>query len=144
MVNGDVTTAAAVLQCTEPYQANEIGDKVKVMDVWDFSKREAVMKTSIDVKFSTGSALAKELLDTGKKIIVESGRDNYYACGLSFTNKNILDRKSYTGKNKGIPKSTWFLPLTAITSALLNLPAYIASEFNQKKPRHRTDCVQLT
>ena len=100
MVNGDVTAAAAVLQCTEPYQAKEIGDKVKVTDVWDFSKREAVMKTLIDVKFSTGSALAKELLDTGKKIIVESGRDNYYACGLSFTNKNILDRKSYTGKNK--------------------------------------------
>ena len=65
MVNGDVTAAAAVLQCTEPYQAKEIGDKVKVTDVWDFSKREAVMKTLIDVKFSTGSALAKELLDTG-------------------------------------------------------------------------------
>ena len=86
------TPAATVLQCTEPYQAKEIGDKVKVTDVWDFSKREAVMKTLIDVKFSTGSALAKELLDTGKKIIVESGRDNYYACGLSFNNKNILDR----------------------------------------------------
>ena len=82
------------------YQAKEIGDKVKVTDDWDFAKREAVMKTLIDVKFSTGSALAKELLDTGKKIIVESGRDNYYACGLSFTNKNIPDRKSYTGKNK--------------------------------------------
>ena len=42
----------------------------------------------------------REAVDTGKKIIVESGRDNYYGCGLSFTNKNILDRKSYTGKNK--------------------------------------------
>ena len=31
--------------------------------------------------------------------MAESGRDNYYSCGLSFTNKNILDRKAHTGKN---------------------------------------------
>ena len=67
MVNGDVTAAAAVLQCTEPYQAKEIGDKVKVTDVWDFSKREAVMKTLIDVKFSKDPLSQKSYWTLGRR-----------------------------------------------------------------------------
>ena len=99
MVNGNVTAAAAVLQCAEPYQAKEIGDKVKVTENWNFARRETVMKSLFALKFSPGSALGQELLNTGKKFMAESGRDNYYSCGLSFTNKNILDRKAHTGKN---------------------------------------------
>ena len=52
-----------------------------------------------NVNISPGSALGQELLNTGKKFMAESGRDNYYSCGQSFTNKNILDRKAHTGKN---------------------------------------------
>ena len=99
MVNGNVTAAAAVLQCAEQYQAKEIGDKVKVTENWNFVRRETVMKSLITLKFSPGSALGQELLNTGNKFMAESGRDNYYSCGLSFTNKNILDRKAHTGKN---------------------------------------------
>ena len=66
---------------------------------WNFARRETVMKSLIALKFSPGSALGQELLNTGKKFMAESGRDNYYSCGLSFTNKNILDRKAHTGKN---------------------------------------------
>ena len=32
--------------------------------------------------------------------IVESGRDKFYACSLSFMNKDIFKKQSHSGKNK--------------------------------------------
>ena len=54
----------------------------------------------LKVKFTPDSDLAKELLSTGDKHLVESGRNKEYACGLSLVNKDIFDKKKHSGKNR--------------------------------------------
>ena len=48
------------------------------------TKNALHMEKKVSIRVEKPPTLAKKLLDTGKKIILESGRDNYYACGLSF------------------------------------------------------------
>ena len=57
------------------------------------------MKDLLKNKFSEGSELAQELLATGDKHLAESGRDQFYACGMSFVNKDVLNKQSHTCKN---------------------------------------------
>ena len=90
--NNNPGSAQSILECREPYEAKQIGDKVKITPNWTHAKCESVMKDLLQKKFSPGSDLAKELLSTGDKYIVESGRDKFYACGLSFMNKDILKK----------------------------------------------------
>ena len=98
--NNNPGSAQSILECREPYEAKQIGDKVKITPNWTHAKCESVMKDLLQKKFSPGSDLAKELLSTGDKYIVESGRDKFYACGLSFMNKDIFKKQSHSGKNK--------------------------------------------
>ena len=101
LINGDVASAQAVLRSSEPYMAKQFGGKVKVdRHIWTSSKSEKVMADLLRVKFSSGSVLARELLDTGDKYLAESGRDLIYACGLPITHKDILNRSAHTGKNR--------------------------------------------
>ena len=57
------------------------------------------MKDSLKNKFSEGSELAQELFATGDKHLAESGREQFYACGMSFVNKYLLNEQSHTSKN---------------------------------------------
>ena len=67
-LNGDVTSAQAVLKSPEPYMAKQFGGKVKVNKViWTAAKSEEVMADLLKAKFADGSDLAKELLATGDK-----------------------------------------------------------------------------
>ena len=100
VMNDDATSARFILDSPEPYMAKQIGDKVKIKDIWDNKKSEEVMSGLLQSKFLTGSNLARELLETGNKDLAESGRNHHYACGLSITHKNILDRSSHTGNNR--------------------------------------------
>ena len=99
LVNDDVIAARAVLEAQEPHQAKQIGGKVKITDKWSNAKCKSVMKDLLKNKFSEGSELARELLATGDKHLAESGRDQFYACGMSFVNKDVLNKQSHTGKN---------------------------------------------
>ena len=99
LVNDDVIAARAVLEAQEPHQAKQIGGRVKVTDKWSNAKCKSVMKDLLKNKFSEGSELARELLATGDKHLAESGRDQFYACGMSFVNKDVLNKQSHTGKN---------------------------------------------
>ena len=98
--NEDVISAKAVLQAPEPYQAKQIGDKIKITDKWTDVKSNKVMSDLLKVKFTPDSDLAKELLSTGDKHLVESGGNKEYACGLSLVNKDIFDKKKHSGKNR--------------------------------------------
>ena len=49
----------------------------------------------VKAKFEQNPELAAELRATGKKVLAESGKHNYFANGLSITNKNILEMKEW-------------------------------------------------
>ena len=90
--NNNPGSAQCILEFREPYEAKQIGEKVKITPNWTHAKCGSVMKDLLQKKFSPGSDLAKELLSTGDKYIVECGRDKFYACGLSFMNKDIFKK----------------------------------------------------
>ena len=100
VMNGDITAARSILDSPEPYMAKQIGDTVMInKDIWDNKKSEEVMSGILQLKLFYGSNLARELQETGNKHLAESGRNHHYACGLSITHKNILDRSSHIGNN---------------------------------------------
>ena len=51
-------------------------------------------------KFNQNADLKQDLINTGDKKLVESGRSAYYAAGQSLMDRKILDSTKYTGKNK--------------------------------------------
>ena len=59
--NDDVISAKAVLQSPEPYQAKQIGDKIKITDKWSDVKSNKVMSDLLKLKSTPNSDLAKEL-----------------------------------------------------------------------------------
>ena len=56
------------------------------------------MKDLLKNEFSERSELAQELVATGDKHLAESGRDQFYVCGMSFVNNDVLNKQSHTGK----------------------------------------------
>ena len=48
-----------ILECREPYEAKQIGEKVKITPNWTHAKCESVMKDLLQNKFSPGSDLLK-------------------------------------------------------------------------------------
>ena len=64
--NNNPGSAQSILECREPYEAKQIGHKVKITPNWTHAKCESVMKDLLQKKFFPGSDLAKELLSTGK------------------------------------------------------------------------------
>ena len=63
MMSDDVTSAHSILDSTEPYIANQIGDKVKINnEIWDNKKSDEVMSGLLQSKLFSDSNLARELL----------------------------------------------------------------------------------
>ena len=60
-----------------------------------------LMFTLLRIKFKPGSKFATKLLPTGNKHLAESGR-GFYACGLSITDKNVLDNSKWSSNQLGI------------------------------------------
>jgi len=81
--------------------AKQIGSKLKVdKGIWTDTKCQEVMASLLRAKFAAGSELAQELLDTNDKYLAESGRDQFYACGLPITHRDIMNKTAHTGKNR--------------------------------------------
>ena len=98
---GDQAAAAEILSSDDPSAAKRIsfsikGFKEKVRN----SKRHDLMLQLVKAKFEQNPELAAELRATGKKILAESGKHNYFANGLSITNKNILEMNEWTAQSK--------------------------------------------
>lgn len=101
MANDAINSAQAVLDSSEPYLVKQIGDKIAIKkDVWTQKKSEEVMTALVSAKFTSGSDMATELLQTGNKYLAETGKNKIYACGLSMTHPDVLKRDSHTGKNR--------------------------------------------
>ena len=65
---------------------------------WEIDKF-AIMEDLVGMKFTQCDHMKAELLKTGSKTMVESGRDIHYACGLSIVHKDIFNTAKWSGKN---------------------------------------------
>ena len=97
---GDTASATKLMYISDPAAAKKIGSKVVGVNGtnWDTAKKD-IMKDLIMKKFAGNENLKAELLTTGDKTMVESGRDPHYACGLSIMHKDIFNQAKWTGKN---------------------------------------------
>lgn len=101
ITNGDMYAAEQVLESREPYKVKQIGDRITIdQNVWTAKKSEEIMTTLLNAKFTKGSDVATNLLQTGDKYLAESGKNKLYACGLPMTSKDVLNRTAHTGKNR--------------------------------------------
>lgn len=101
VINQNRKAADKVLGVSEPYEAKQIGQSIKLnKTLWTHQASEQVMAKLLEAKFKPGSELANELLKTGDNHLAESGRDQFYACGLPMTHKDIYDAKAHTGQNR--------------------------------------------
>ena len=97
---GDVTSATKLMYTTDHAAVKKIGSKVAGVNGsnWDTVKNN-IMKDLITKKFTDNDDLKAELLATGNKAMVVSGRDPQYACGLPIVHKDIFNQTKWTGKN---------------------------------------------
>ena len=79
------------IDTTDPAAAKKIGSKVAGVNGsnWDTAKND-IMKDLITKKFTYNDDLKAELLATGNKAMVESGRDPHYACMVSHWGHNCI------------------------------------------------------
>ena len=97
----DGDSATKLLYTVDPGAAKKIGSGVAGINGtnWDKDKYQ-IMKGLVYKKFTENDDLKTELLSTGEKTMVESGRDVHFACGLSITHKDIFNKAKWSGKNK--------------------------------------------
>ena len=98
---GDHAAAAEIISSDDPSAAKRMSFRIKCFKekVWN-SKRHDLMLQLVTTKFEQNPELAAELLATGKKILAESGKHNYFANGFSITNKIILEMKKWAAQSK--------------------------------------------
>ena len=97
----DFNTADKIITTTSPREIKLLGKHIKGFNVHSWNKNKGeVMLDILRCKFSQNADLKQDLINTGDKKLVESGRSAYYAAELSLMDKNILDSAKYTGKNK--------------------------------------------
>ena len=92
----DHVTAAAILASPNAAAAKSLSYSIRGFDMvkWNGLK-EGVMRDLLRIKFAPGTAAAAELLATGNKKLAESGRDKFFSCGLSLTDKHILNKTKW-------------------------------------------------
>lgn len=97
----DAISAMQLVYTTDPRAAKDIGSKVKGLTGtnWETDKYD-IMKELVMIKFTENRDLKKELLDTGNKILAESGHDQHYAIGLPITSRDVFNAEKWSGKNK--------------------------------------------
>ena len=71
------------------FKAKKLARKVALRPNWEVTK-EMFMHHALWYKFNQNKELLKRLLDTGDKILVEDGRDEYWGNGLDGSGKNRL------------------------------------------------------
>jgi len=89
----DQAIAEKIIFVGTPLETKHLGRKVKNFDgqVWDTHKRR-IVRQAIFLKFSQNKVLAKKLLETGHKILVEAagGRNSDRIWGIGFTSEQAL------------------------------------------------------
>ena len=98
----DEDTAADIIDSPDAQSAKMLSHKVKGFDAekWNGLKSD-IMFTLLRIQFKPGSIFATKLLATGNKHLSESDR-GFYACGLSITDNNVLDKSKWSSNQFGI------------------------------------------
>lgn len=98
---GDAVSSLKIIHATDPNSAKKLGSKVKgFIDAdWEEVKLD-IMYEIVKIKFSENPELKAELLKTSNMSFAESGIDNCYATGLSFTSPEVYNSSKWIGKNK--------------------------------------------
>ena len=99
---GDTNTAKSIMTAPDAQTAKSLSYSIKGVNKerWDGMK-QGVMRGLLGIKFASGSEAAIELLATGEKRLAETGRDPFYACGMSITDRNVLDTSKWMGNVLG-------------------------------------------
>lgn len=96
----DYEAAGKILSAPEPSQAKMYGSKVKgyTDDTWNLHKKDVMLRL-LRAKFNSEPDIAKLLVETSGKKLAEAGTSKSFSIGITITNKNIYDEKSWTGNN---------------------------------------------
>lgn len=99
----DAEAAANILGAPDAQCAKQLSYSIQGFNATEWNDKKAgVMKELLRIKFSQGTEHLKQLLATGNKSLAETGKNSYYACGLSITDKDILDKSKWSGNNLGL------------------------------------------
>ena len=98
----DKNMASAILAAPDAEAAKRLSHMIKGIDFakWDGMKK-GIMEKLLGIKFAPDTELARELLSSGNKLLAETGKGKFYPCGLSITDKNILDTSKWSGNVLG-------------------------------------------
>jgi ribA/ribD-fused uncharacterized protein len=98
----DNDTLKKIMASNSPKEQKAYGRQVSPFDAgnWDKASTEYVYQINI-AKFSADKELAKMLLDTGDKILVEaSPYDNIWGIGMAADDSRALDIDQWQGQNR--------------------------------------------
>lgn len=97
----DFTTAKAILNTENPFEAKALGRQVRNYDekVWNEKRYEVFRKANI-MKYSQNPDLHKMLMDTGNLILVECNpNDKIWGIGLSIEEAKNTNPGNWQGQN---------------------------------------------
>lgn len=80
--------AALILKSKNALEAKRIGKGIEIKSKWDRTKEE-VMKRILEAKFTTNPLLARKLVDTGNKTLVEATIDTYWGAQATINSKSV-------------------------------------------------------
>lgn len=98
---GDLDSERLILCARTPFEAKALGRRVRNFreDLWS-ARRLAVVIEGNRLKFSQHPALARFLLDTGDRILVEASPDDrIWGIGLAETYPGVADPNRWRGLN---------------------------------------------
>lgn len=96
--NNQPTQASLVLKAKDAKDAKIIGSGVQIVPKWDLVKEE-IMRRVVAAKFNSNELLARRLVDTGDKILVEATMDKFWGANATFNSKSIASN-NWKGANR--------------------------------------------
>lgn len=99
---GDQQAKLKILQTDNPKEAQNIGREVKNYDdtKWNAVRYQIMYDINL-IKYQQNPQLAKCLLSTGMKTLVETnGKDKIWGIGLYASDDRVLDESKWKGENR--------------------------------------------
>ena len=96
----DQEAQAKVMAESEPVVIKQLGKNIKGFDEVQWrSEAQQIMETGLRAKFSQNQYLAKTLLETGTKHILEASTDPYWGAGVTLHSDQLFESRAWTGEN---------------------------------------------
>lgn len=96
--NNEPELAAQILKAKLAKEVKKISKGISILPQWDMYKEE-VMTRVIEAKFNQNELLARKLVETGSKRLVEATMDKYWAAFATPTSKSIANG-TWKGANR--------------------------------------------